>query len=195
MKGKEKEKEIQSKDTDDATKIVKEKKRISPAHLECDFHHTINQLVQLPEAQWPRLIRLRGMHSKIHTLMTRLEARARQGTSISTRDRYGFISLLARRSRNVFLWFRGRCGLEAVLLHRGGGVLNADGRRLKREWFRLGEGGLSLLCVLRSVVFAVLSFADGIVVEVGGKRGGHWCLLEAGGVGRGLGAQLGEVEV
>lgn len=127
--------------------------------------------------------------------MTRLKTRARQRTSISAWDRNGFIGLLARRSRDVFLWFGGRRWIKAVLLRRRCGVLDADGRRLQREWLRLGERRLSLLCVLRSVVLAVLGFADGIVVEVGRVRGGHWRLLEARGVGRGLGAQLGEVEV
>lgn len=76
-------------------------------------------------------------------------------------------------------------------------MLHANRRRLQRERFRLGKGRLPFLRILRLVVFAVLGFVDGIVVvvEVGCEGGGHGCLVEARGVRRGLGAELGEVEV
>lgn len=83
--------------------------------------------------------------------------------------------------------------LEAVLLHGWGGVLDADGGRLQGKGFRWGEG-VVLGCELGGFVVVGVGFAvlgHGVrVVQRGGARA-----LKARGVGRGLGAELGEVEV
>ena len=125
------------------------------------------------------------------------EARTRQWTGISTWDGNRSISLLARRSRDVFLWFRFQGGLKAILLHRGSSMLNTDWWRLESERFGLGKGRLAFLGILSPVVLPVLGFVDRVVIamEVGREGWGHGSLLEAGGVGCGLRAELGEVEI
>lgn len=87
-------------------------------------------------------------------------------------------------------------GLEAVLPDGWGGVLDADGGRLEGEGFGLREG-LVLGCelcgcviVVAVVVVVVVDFAILGVVQRGGAGS-----VEAWGVGRGLRAELGEVEV
>ena len=74
-------------------------------------------------------------------------------------------------------------------------MLDADGRRLQGKRFGLRERRLPFLCVLGSVVFTILGLTEVVVMEVGWKRGGHWGLLEAGGVGGGLTTKLGQIEV
>ena len=54
---------------------------------------------------------------------------------------------------------------------------------------------MPFLCVLGSIIFTILGFAEVVTAKVRWKRGGHWGLLEARGVGSGLAAKLGEVKV
>lgn len=107
---------------DDDRKDCKEKE-------EEEKRHPMHPLMQchMPQPRtrrWtfhPRVRRVRSTRlllvlllssSKIHTLMLRRKARTRQRTSIGAWDRNGFVRLLARRSRDVLLWFR---RLEPVL--------------------------------------------------------------------------------
>ena len=131
----------------------------------------------------------------------RLEARAGQRAGVRARDGHGIVGLLARRGAHVLL--DGGPGLEAVLLEDGGRLRDAHGGRLQGEGLRLGEG-LALADVGGvvvdggggAVVLALLGDVDVVVVlQVGAEGGAHGSLEEAGRVGRGLGAQLGEVEV
>ena len=70
--------------------------------------------------------------------------------------------------------------------------MDFDGRGLELDGFGLGEG-LVFGCVLGP--FTLFGVVDVVVVDVGGEIGGHGGFLEAWGVGRGLDAKLGEVEV
>lgn len=90
-------------------------------------------------------------------------------------------------------------GLEAILWRGWSRVLDADGRGLEGEGFRLGEGvvflcelGVFVVIAHAHVVVGVAVFGEGMGVLVG-----VWGFIafEARGVGRGLGAELGEVEV
>lgn len=86
-----------------------------------------------------------------------------------------------------------RRGFEAVLWRGGGRVLHADGRRLEGERFGLGEGvvfGSELgVFVVVGLGLAVFGGRVWVLIGIGGAEGEAW------GVGCGLGAQLGEVEV
>ena len=89
----------------------------------------------------------------------------------------------------------GRLCFEAILLHFGRRALDADGRRLQLEGLGCG-GRCTHLGVQRSVLHALFDVGGlGVVVDgwapatVAGGEG------TAGGVGCGLRAQLGEVEV
>ena len=124
-----------------------------------------------------------------------LEARAGERTGVGAGDGDGGVLLLARRSGDVFLDLlrTGRRGFETILLGCWCGLLDADRGWLKREGLGLREG-LMFLRVLGAVVFAVLGRRVGIL-DAGGEGGGHGRLDEAGRVGCGLGAELGEIEV
>lgn len=127
--------------------------------------------------------------------MRGLKAGTGQGTGVRARDRDGGVLLLTRRGGDVFLDLlsTGRGELEAFLSGLRCGLLDADRGCLKSERLGLSEG-LMLLRVLRAVVLAVLCRRV-LILDAGGEGGGHGCLGEAGGVWRGLGAQLCEVEI
>jgi len=118
----------------------------------------------------------------------RQRTRARQRARVRAGDRHILVRHFSRRGRDVLVHLR----LEAVLLHGGGGVLDADRGRLQSEGFGWGEGvvlGCELGGFVVAVGFAVLGDGVGVVQRRGARA------LEARGVGRGLGAELGEVEV
>lgn len=73
--------------------------------------------------------------------------------------------------------------------------MDLDRGRLEGEGFGLGEGVVFGCELGAAVVFAVLGVVDGIVADVGREGGGHGGFLEARGVGGGLGAELGQVEI
>lgn len=86
------------------------------AHFKCDILNPSmrRDKTALSVAERSTLIR-RHCLTQTHTLMAGLEARTRQRASIGARDGNGVVSLLARRSRNVFIdsWRR----FETVLLN------------------------------------------------------------------------------
>lgn len=116
----------------------------------------------------------------------RQRTRARQRARIGTGDGHVLVGHLPGRGRDVLV----NLGLEAVLLHGGGGVLDADWGWLQGEGLGLGEGEV-FGCELGGFGVGFAGLGEGVGVVQGGGAGA----LEAGGVGRGLGAQLGEVEV
>lgn len=148
-----------------------------------------------------RALRHRLGHGR---LGLRREAGAGHRTGIGAGDGHGLVRLLARSGGNVLAdvlrrlrwrWCLYWCGsVESILRRLGGRVLHADGRRLQLErlWgmgWRLGRR------VLRRVVLTIL----GRRVDVLGLRRGHVRRLgrarEPGGVGRGLRAELREIQV
>lgn len=156
------------------------------------YHLPVLLYSRMPEPRSPR----RALHPPLrrhrlpeaHPLM-RQRTRARQRARVRAGDRHILVRHLSRRGRDMLVDFR----LEAVLLHGRGGVLDADGGRLQGEGFGLGEG-VVLGCELRGIIVVVVGFAvlgEGVGVLQG--RGAR--AVEARGVGRGLGAELGEVEV
>lgn len=110
------------------------------------YHLPVLLYSRMPEPRSPR----RALHPPLrrhrlpeaHPLM-RQRTRARQRARVRARDRHILVRHLSRRGRDVLVNLR----LEAVLLHGGRGVLDADGGRLQGEGFGLGEG-LVLGCEL-----------------------------------------------
>ena len=146
----------------------------------------------------------------------RLETRTSDRAGIGTRDRNGIIRLLAGRRRDMILNLRH--AVKALLRDRGRRLLHPHHRRRglqRRETPRQLVTGLGLHVgeseFVPAGIFLVLVGEVGgdaalfggvdvvgvgvVVVERGAEGGGHGGFGEAGRVGGGLGAQLGEVEV
>ena len=127
--------------------------------------------------------------------------RTRKRTRVSTGNRDGGELLLAGRRGNVLV-----DGLLLLLLRRrragllGRTTMPRRGRRLQRERPRLLDEALVpariLEVLLGEAVALLLALLGGVDVVVQVRReGGRGAGLEAGSVGRRLGAQLGQVQV
>ena len=118
--------------------------------------------------------------------------RTGQGARVRARDGHRVVGLFARRRGYMFV--RRRRGFEAVLGRGWRCVLHPYGRSLESEGFGLGEGEvfgceLGVFVVVMGGRLTVFGGRVRVLVWVGRAE------REAGCVGCGLGAELGEVEV